>query len=112
VLSKPGLILQVANPQAAHGFDDEIVEFVGVGAAAVPPDALASIDDTPSRTLGHKGRITRRLDAPVDLVERLVTRDVFPMIGSRASNLRLQQAAIAHDFMLEGRAFLIERAPT
>src|SRR6266699_1134504 len=35
-VSNAGLVFQVADPQAAHTFYDQVIEFVGVGTAAVP----------------------------------------------------------------------------
>ena len=43
-VSNAGLVFQVADPQAAHTFDDEIIKFVGIGAAAGEGDAFAAVD--------------------------------------------------------------------
>ena len=43
-VSNPGLVFQVADPQAAHGLDDQIIEFVGIGAAAGEGHAFAAVD--------------------------------------------------------------------
>ncbi len=61
-VSNPGLVFQVADPQAAHGFDDQVVEFVGVGAAAVPGDAFAAIDGAALRIRGDERLVARLLD--------------------------------------------------
>src|SRR5580700_6594247 len=42
-VSNAGLVFQVADPQAAHTFYDEIIKFVGVGAAAGKGDAFAAV---------------------------------------------------------------------
>ncbi len=39
-VSNPGLIFYERHSQAAHGLDSQEIEFVGVGAAAVPGDGL------------------------------------------------------------------------
>ena len=41
-VSNPGLSFEVADPHAAHGFDHEIVQFIGVRAAAGPGNASRS----------------------------------------------------------------------
>src|SRR5687767_15935110 len=43
-VSNPGLVLQVADPQAAHRLDGEIVELVGVRAPAGECNSLAAVD--------------------------------------------------------------------
>ena len=43
-VSNPGLRFEIADPQAAHGLDDEIIQLVGVSAAAGPADPFATID--------------------------------------------------------------------
>ena len=43
-VSNPGLVFQVADPQAAHGLDDQVIELVSVGAAAGPGNAFAAVD--------------------------------------------------------------------
>ena len=42
-VSNSGLVFQVHDPQAAHGLDDQVIELVGVGAAAGPGDAFAAV---------------------------------------------------------------------
>ena len=54
-VSNPGLVFQVADPQAAHGLDDEIIEFVGVGAAAGQGDAFAAVHGAALRVLLDEG---------------------------------------------------------
>ena len=43
-VSNPGLIFYISQSQAAHRFDDQVIKLVGIGAAAVPGDALQAID--------------------------------------------------------------------
>src|SRR4029453_2608589 len=100
-VSNPGLVFQVADPQAAHRLDDEIVEFVGVGAAAGKCDALAPIHHASPRILFHERLATSLLDEAADLFERLLPPDVFPAIGAGPANLRLEKTAIVQDVLLK-----------
>jgi hypothetical protein len=50
-VSNAGLVFQVADPQAAHTFYDQIIKFVGVGAAASEGDAFAAVDGLSLRIL-------------------------------------------------------------
>ena len=108
-VSNPGLVFDVADPHAAHRLDDEIVEFVRVGAAAGERDAFAAVDDAAVRVLLDERRVARLLHPLSDLVERLIPADVLPVIRARPPHLGLQQPPIAQDFLLERRALRAQR---
>src|SRR5258708_5843494 len=109
-VSNAGLVFQVADPQAAHTFYDEIVKFVGVGAAAGEGNAFAAVDGMAGSVLLDKGVVARLLHLLRDLAVGLVPRDVFPVGGSGTPHLRLQQAAFVEYVLLERRSLGAERA--
>src|SRR2546425_7651694 len=109
-VSNAGLVFQVADPQAAHTFYDQIIKFVGVGAAAGEGDAFAAIDSVAGSVLLDKCVVARLLDLLRDLGISLVPRDVFPVGGSGTPHLRLQQAAFVEDILLERRSLGAKRA--
>ncbi len=78
-VSNPGLVFQVADPQAAHTFDDEIIEFVGVGAAAGEGDAFAAVHGFAVRIFLDEGVVARLLYLLRDFVVGLIPGDVFPV---------------------------------
>src|SRR5215472_11423583 len=84
-VSNPGLILEECYSQTTHGLDDQVVELVSVGAAAVPGDAFQTIYRAALRIGGDKRFVASLLDMPPDFVERLIPTNVFPMIRPRAS---------------------------
>lgn len=100
-MSNSGLGFVVADPQAAHGFADEIVEFIGVCAAADPPDAFAPVDRAAGGVPFDKSVVARFLDPMSDLINGGVPGDVVPVIRPRAANLRDQQPALVADVLLE-----------
>src|SRR5205085_8937397 len=108
-VSNPGLVFQIADPQAAHRLDDEIVEFVGVGAATRERESFAAIDGPAARVLFDERRVARLLDPAADFVDRLIPSDVFPAIGCRTPDLRLQEATLVQNVLLQRRAFRAER---
>src|SRR5467141_2556311 len=61
-VSNPSLVFQVADPQAAHGLDSKKIEFVGVGAAAVPADAFDAVDGAALRIGGDEGVVASLFD--------------------------------------------------
>ena len=108
-VSNPGLVFQVADPQAAHRLDDEIIEFVGIGAAAGEGDASQRLTVWPLRVLLDERRVAGLLHPVRDLVDGLIPGDVFPVIRARPPHLRLQQAPIVQDVLLQ-RSALRDRA--
>src|ERR1700694_3447241 len=109
-VSNAGLVFQVADPQAAHTFYDQIIRFVGVGAAAGEGKAFAAIDGVAGSVLLDKCIVARLLHPLRNLAIGLVPRNVFPVGGSGTPHLRLQQAAFVKNVLLERRSFGAERA--
>src|SRR6267143_642752 len=110
-VSNAGLVFQVADPQAAHALDDEIVEFVGVGAAAREGDSLAAVHGMVLRVSFEKSVVAGFLYLLRDLVVGVFPGDIFPLGRARTSDLRLQQPAVVEDVLFEGRALRAERTP-
>ena len=109
-MSNPGLIFYIEEPQSSHGLDDQIIEFVGVGAAADPREALAAIYGSTLCVFLNE-RIVARLFHPVaDLINRLVPTDVFPVIRTRSPDLRLQKPAVIENILLERSSLRTQRA--
>src|SRR6202140_1277171 len=109
-VSNAGLVFQVADPQAAHTFYDEIIKFVGVGAAAGEGNAFAAIDSVAGSVLLDKCVVARLLHLLRNLGVGLVPRYVFPVGGSGTPHLRLQQAAFVENVLLERRSLGAECA--
>src|SRR5262249_1007612 len=105
-----GLVFQVADPQAAHGLHYQVIELVGVGAAAVPRDALATIHGAAFGVLLDERLVARLLYEACDLVDRLVPRDIFPMVRSGPPHFGLEQSSLVDDVLLQGRALWTESA--
>ena len=101
-VSNTGLVFQVADPQAAHGLDHQVIELVGIGAAAGPGDALAAVDGVALGVRVDEGFIAGLLHQPPDLVDGGVPGDVLPMVGAGTAHLRLEQAPVVDDVLLEG----------
>src|SRR5208337_4242488 len=98
------------NAHAAHGLHHEIVELVGVGAAAGEGDGFAAVYRAALGILLDEGRVARLLGPMGDLVDGLLPRDVFPVVGAGAPYLRFQQPAIVEDVLLQRRPLRTERA--
>jgi hypothetical protein len=110
-VSNSGLVFQVADPQAAHGLDDQKVELVGVGAAAGPGDLFAAVDGVALRVLFDEGVVAGLLYPARDFIQRVIPGDVLPVGGPGAAHLRFQQAPIVEDLLLEGGALRAESPP-
>ena len=104
-MSNPGLVFQVHDPQGAHGFDDEIIEFVGVGATAGESYRLEAIYSMAGGVPLNKGVVAGFLHFGCDFVEGIVPGDIFPIGAAGAADLWLQQAAIVQDILFERSAF-------
>src|SRR5262249_34643813 len=89
-VSNTSLVFQVADPQAAHAFDYQIVELVRIGAAAGPGDTLSTVYRVPLRVLLQESLIARLLDQSPDLVDRGFPGNIFPAIRSGPAHLRLE----------------------
>ena len=93
-MSNAVLVFQVADPQAAHTFYDQIIKFVGVGAAASEGDAFAAVDGL---SLAHPFlRKYRRafFDLLRDFAISLIPGNIFPVGCPRTPHLRLEQATL------------------
>ena len=98
-VSNAGLVFQVADPQAAHTFDGEIIKFVGVGATASEGHAFATVDGEAGGVLFDESVVARLLYPLRDLGVGLVPGDVFPLSGSGTSDLGLQQTAVVENIL-------------
>src|SRR5271166_3274280 len=96
-VSNPGLVFQVADPQAAHTFDGEIIKFVGVGAAAGKSDAFAAVDGAALRVLFDEGCVARLFYQVCEFVISLIPGDVFPVGAARAANLWFEETALVQN---------------
>src|SRR5207245_2215969 len=61
-VSNPGLVFDEAQPQAAHCLYDEIIELVGVSAAACPGDIFAAVDGATLRVYRDEALVPRLPD--------------------------------------------------
>src|SRR5271166_2913921 len=104
-VSNPGLVFQVADPQAAHTFDGAIIKLVGIGATAGEGHAFTAVDGV-TVGVGFDERVVAGLfDLLRDLSVSLIPGDVFPIGGAGTTDLRFQQAALVENVLLERRAF-------
>jgi hypothetical protein len=109
-VSNTGLRLEVADPHAAHRFDCEKVQFVGIGATARPAYTFTSVDQATLIVFLDEGFIAGLLYQLRDLIDRIVPGDILPMVGAWPAHLRFRQSPIVEYVLLEGRAFGTERA--
>src|SRR6185369_6604988 len=108
-MSETCLVFQVADPQAAHCFYDQPVEFICVGAAAGERDTFAAIDRASLVVFLDKSVVARLLDHARDFVDGIVPRDVVPMVRARAAHLWFRKAALVENVLFEGGTFRTER---
>src|ERR1700675_3622265 len=108
-VSNAGLVFQVADPQAAHTFYDQVVKFVGVGAAAGEGHAFAAIDSVGGSVLLDKCVVARLLHLLRNLGVGLVPRNVLPVGGCGPPNSRLEPAPLVENVMLKRRSLRAER---
>src|SRR5687768_3351840 len=104
-VSNPGLRFEIAEPHAAHGFYGEKIQLICVSAAADPTDCFQTIDGIAVFIFFDEGGVARLLGPASNLVDCLVPRDVFPMIGAGTSHLWCRQATRVNDFLLKRRTF-------
>ena len=100
-VSNSRLSFEIADPQAAHGFADQIIEFVSVGATANPSDPFASVERATVYVSFDESLIPRFLYPVRNLINRLFPRNIFPVIRAGAANLRLQEPTRVQDVLLE-----------
>ena len=91
--------------QCPHGFDGEEIKFVRVGATADPGDRFQAIRGATGRVFFHERGVTRFLHPPADFIERGIPRDVVPMIGTGTAHLRLGEAPLVENIVVERSAF-------
>jgi hypothetical protein len=89
-VSNPGLIFEVHDPQGAHCFYNQIVEFVGVGAATDPGNGFGAIDGLTVGVLFDEAVVASFLDAGGNFADGVVPGDVFPFAAARAADLRFE----------------------
>src|SRR6185503_11092055 len=77
-VSNPGLRFEVYDPQAAHRFDGEIIQFVGISATTCPADGLETIDRMATLIFFDERRIARLLHPTSNVIYGIIPRDVFP----------------------------------
>src|ERR1041384_5624489 len=109
-MSNTGLRFKVDNPHAAHRLDGEIIQFVGIGAAAGPGNPFATIDGVPLRVLFDERLVARRLDQPGDFIDGIIPGDVLPIGCSRTPHLWLHQAPLVENVLLKRRSLWAKRA--
>jgi hypothetical protein len=109
-MSNPGLIFYIEEPQRSHGLNDQIIEFVGVGATTDKGETIAMIYRATLPIFLDESVVTRFLYPMTDLVDGLVPADIFPVIGAGSPDLRLQQPALIEDVLLKRSALRTERA--
>src|SRR5206468_1906808 len=78
--------------------------------ATIPRDTLAAVHDAALIILFNKRLVTSLLDQAGNLVDRVIPRDVLPVIGTRPAHLRFQQATVVQDVLVERRTLRAERA--
>ena len=109
-VSNSGLRFEIADPEAAHCLDREIIQFVGVGTTAGPTNAFAPVYRKAFLVFLHKRFIARFLYPASDFIKRIVPGNIFPVIGTGPTHLRFQQAAVVVNFLLERSAFWTKSA--
>src|SRR5688500_12698286 len=82
-VSNPRLRFEIADPQAAHRLNGEIVQFVRVSTTAGPSDTFAPIYCESLFILFNKGFITCLFYPTSYLIEGIVPRNILPLIGAR-----------------------------
>src|SRR5205085_3087760 len=109
-VSNTCLHLELAVPHPAHRLDRQKIQLVRVGAAPAPTDAFAAVDRVPLVVLLDESSIARVFHFTRDLVERLIPRDVFPVVGAGAAHLWFQETTVVQDVLFERSALRAERA--
>src|SRR5262249_50204160 len=103
-MSDAGLVFQIADPQAAHRLDYEIVEFVCIGAASTPGNPFTSISRPTLAILFNKRVVPSLFYQPGDFGYRIIPRDIIPVVRSGPPYLRLEQAAVVQDILVKRRS--------
>ena len=89
-VSNPGLVFQVADPQAAHGLYDQIIKFIGVGAAAGKRNSFTAVDSF-ALTVGlDESVVAGFLYLLRNFGESLIPGNIFPLRCAGTPHLRLE----------------------
>src|SRR5579883_908701 len=91
--------------QAPHRLHNEVVELIGVGAAAGEADVLATIHGETVGISFNECIVASFLGFLSDFFDRLVPADVLPVIRAGAAHLRFQQSPLVQDVLVQGRPF-------
>ena len=81
----------IYQAQTPHGLDDQVVELIGVGAAADEGDTLAPVDRVAVRVLLHKRGIAGFLGPLGNFMQGIIPRNVLPVGRSWPPCLRLRE---------------------
>src|ERR1700676_4534573 len=98
------------DPQGAHRLYDQVIEFVGVGAAAGKSDGFAAVDSNALSILLDQAVVAGFLDLGGDFVQSIVPRYIFPIRAAGPPDLRLEEPPFVHYVLLERRALGANRA--
>src|SRR5262249_20538769 len=111
-VSNTGLGISIRHAPGRQYLPLQPVELVGVGASADPGDARRTVDRLALSVLGDERAVARVLDVLGDAGDRVVPRDVFPVIAAGATDLRLGQPVGVVDVALERGALGAQATPT
>src|SRR5882724_2642392 len=89
------------DPQGAHRFHSQIIEFVGVCAAADEGEGFQAVDRVSGGVLFNEVFVAGLLNAGSDFVDSVVPGNVLPVGGAGPANLRLHQTPVVHNFLLQ-----------
>src|SRR5215469_1104206 len=98
------------DPHGAHGFYDEVVHLIRIGAATDKSDGLAAVDRVAFGVLLDEGFVPGLLYFLADFLDRIVPGDIFPICAAGPAHLRLQEATLIQDVLLERRALRAQSA--
>src|ERR1700686_5829187 len=97
-------------PEGWLPFPQEIVKLIGIGAAADPRDRLQPVSRVPRRIFLDESVVARLFHARRDFVDRVVPRNVLPVGAPRPPHLRLEQAPVVHNLLLQRGTLGAKRA--
>src|SRR6185436_10905398 len=109
-VSNSGLRFEVAEPHAAHGLYCQKIQLICISAAADPTDCFQAIDGVAVLIFFDERGVACFLGPTRNLVDRLIPGDVFPVIRTGTSHLRVHETTIVDDFLLQRGAFWTQRA--
>jgi len=71
-VSNPGLRFEVADPQAAHRFDGEKIQFIGIGAATNPAYRFQTVDGVPTLIFVDESFVPGLLRPARNFIDRVI----------------------------------------